>query len=163
MINTDNTQVIPQLVSNFDFYVVERIENPSEDPKKYYYKINPLAFATKISGGFDLSRIFGFYLDEEEAEKAAHKQASDVYNRAKELEEKKSLVSTKLDKKINEYQKYVESCMKRMKTEPELTDKLQLEAETTLSKIKELRSKHKMVESSKKELKPLEETNKKKK
>lgn len=143
----------PQPVS-FDFWVVRKPESHSDNPMNLVFKTSPLEFAYQVRGGMMPEEILGFYQDESEAYDVAHDQVLAEYKKAKALEEKKDLVATKLQKKIDELQKLAETHMKAMKSEPENAEAHQIKAESYLAKIKELRGKHKSVEKAKK---PLEE------
>jgi predicted RNase H-like nuclease (RuvC/YqgF family) len=142
-----------QLSNNIEFFVVEKAKDPMANPMDLYYKTDPISFANQVRGGLLPEDIEGFYSTEEEATNAAHDQVEAVFESAKNLEEKKSTVSTKLEKKITQLQKEVDRLLKIAKEDPNQADSSQTQAESYLAKIKEYRQKHSLVEKSKKELK----------
>ena len=107
-----------------------------------------------------VGKIYGYYLDNEEAEQVAADLIKGLHTQASMLEEKKGKVTDALQKKIDELQKKAEEHLKLAKKEPEHAEKHHDQAEQLLARIKVLRKKHKVVEGSKKEVKPLEEINK---
>lgn len=151
------------LQNNITFWVVEKSKDPMDDPMQLFFETDPIGFANQIRGGLLPEEIEGFYLTEDEANSAAHDQVTAVYERAKGLEEKKVTVSTKLQKKIDKLQREVNSHLKAAKDDPDNADTHQTKAEEVLAKIRDLRGKHKMVDSSKKELGEREDIKKNKK
>ena len=138
----------PNLIQDLEFWVVEKAARPSEAPTDLVFKSDPIHFARQIMAGLDPANVLGFYLDENEAMDAAHDEVSSVFEAAKNLEEKKHMTTSKIEEAIKELQKEVNRCMEEGKDQ---------RAQQVLQKIAELRSKHKMVEASKK---PLEEKEK---
>ena len=107
-----------------------------------------------------VGKIYGYYLDNNEAEQVAYDLVKGLHEKATMLEEKKGKVTDALQKKIDELQKKAEQHLKLAKKEPEHAEKHHDQAEQLLARIKVLRKKHKVVEGSKKEVKPLVENNK---
>lgn len=136
------------LASNIEFWVVEKAMSPQDNPLDLYYKSSPLSFGNQMIGGLLSQQIYGFYSDETAAENAAHDQVEAVVEAAKNLEEKKMQVTSKIEEVIKKMQKEINSCLE------EGSDESMLKAETMMQKIKELRMKGKVVEASKK---PVEE------
>lgn len=148
----------PQFANNIEFWVVEKPKSPTENPQMLVHKADPFMFARQVIGGFRPEEVFGFFLDEEEADNAAHDLVQSVFETAKALEEKKEQVLGKLDKHIGRLQREINQHMKEASEDPDNADSHHQMAETKMNTIKELRGKHKMVGASKKELiKPEEE------
>ena len=99
-------------------------------------------------GQYDPTTIHGIYNDEKEANLVAEAICNELQKYLAEVEKKKGEVSMKLEAAIAKLQKEVNRCM------DEGND---TKAQETIQKIAELRNKHKMVEASKKEMKPIEE------
>lgn len=138
----------PHLLQNLEFWVVEKATRPSEAPTDMVFKSDPIHFAKQIMAGLDPANVLGFYLDENEAMDAAHDEVSSVFEAAKSLEEKKHEVASKIEETIKKLQKEVNRCMEEGKDG---------KAQQIIQKIAELRSKHQMVEASKKEIEKEEE------
>ena len=138
----------PHLTKDLEFWVVEKASTPDADPTDLVFKTNPVSFALQVRGGLNVSKILGFYLDENEALDAAHDEVTAVFESAKALEEKKVTVTSKIEETIKKLQKEVNRCME---------EGLDERAQQCIQKIAELRSKHQMVEASKKEIKKEEE------
>lgn len=148
----------PQFANNIEFWVVEKPKSPTENPQMLVHKADPFMFGRQVMGGFRPEEVHGFYMDEEEAINAAHDLVSSVFEAAKSLEEKKEQVLGKIDKHINRLQKEINQHMREASEDPENADNHHQMAEMKMGTIKELRSRHKMVGASKKELiKPEEE------
>lgn len=152
------------------------------EPIFFYYVLDPEDHTSKISDlvhgvhvvqfGKDMSegkfendkgivgRIYGYYMDEEEANDTAKELVKGLHETASMLEAKKANVTDALQKKIDELQKKAEEHLKLAKKEPENGERHHDEAQAILARIKVLRKKHKMVEGSKREIMPLEETEK---
>ena len=107
-----------------------------------------------------VGKIYGYYMGKEEAEESAKELVKGLHETASTLEVKKHEVSTALQKKIDELQKKAEEHLRLAKKEPENGERHHDEAQAVLARIKVLRKKHRMVEGSKKEIIPLEETEK---
>ena len=135
----------PHLLQNLEFWVVEKATRPSEAPTDMVFKSDPIHFAKQIMAGLDPANVLGFYLDENEAMDVAHDEVSSVFEAAKSLEEKKHMTTSKIEETIKELQKEVNRCMEAGKDQ---------RAQQVIQKIAELRSKHQMIEASKK---PIEE------
>jgi predicted phage tail protein len=84
--------------------------------------------------------------------KVANTLLTDKMASQKSLEEKKSQVVDKIDKVIAKLQKEINDHMKMTSEVPQEADKYHSMAEMKMSKIKELREKHKAVAASKKQL-----------
>lgn len=151
-----------QLANNVEFYVVEKSKDPMDDPMKLYFKTDPIGFANQIRGGLLPEDIHGIYISEDEALNAAHDQVQSVYEAAKNLEAKKNTVTEKLQKKIQMMQKEVDGHLKAAKNDPQNADAHQTKAEEVLSRIREYRAKHQVVEKAKKPLEEKEKEDKKK-
>lgn len=152
------------------------------EPIFFYYVLDPENHTAKISdlvhgvhvvqfgkdmgeGKFEndkgiVGRIYGYYMDEEEANDTAKELVKGLHETASMLEAKKANVTAALQKKIDELQKKAEEHLKLAKKEPENGERHHDEAQAILARIKVLRKKHKMVEGSKREIMPLEETEK---
>jgi len=137
-----------ETANNLTFWVVERPKTPTDDPMGLYFETDPLGFVRQVMGGLRPEEILGFFTSEDEASTAAHDQVEAVMEAAKNLEEKKHMTTSKIEEAIKELQKEVNRCMEEGKDQ---------RAQQVIQKIAELRSKHKMVEASKK---PLEEKEK---
>ena len=152
------------------------------EPIFFYYVLDPQDHTSKISdlvhglhviqfgkemgeGKFEndkgiVGKIYGYYMDEEEASDTAKELVKGLHETASMLEAKKSTVTDALQKKIDELQKNAEKHLKLAKKEPENGEKHHDEAQAILARIKVLRKKHKMVEGSKRKIISLEETEK---
>jgi len=97
---------------------------------------------------FDPTQVHGIYGDEEEANMVAEAACNELYKHMKEVEDKKHAVTEKIERMIAKMQREVNNHMKAG-NDPK--------AQMMLEKISGLRNRHKMVQSSKKELKPREE------
>lgn len=137
-----------QITDNITFWVVEKPKSPTDDPMELYFETDPLGFANQIMGGLMPEELLGFYANEDEASNAAHDQVTAVMEAAKQLEEKKHMAASKIQETIKKLQKEVNRCME------EGDD---MKAQEKLQRIAELRSKHQMVEASKKEIEKSEE------
>jgi hypothetical protein len=143
-----------QLANNFQFFVVEKSKDPMDKPMDLLFETDPIGFANQIRGGLLPEEIHGVYLSEEEAINTAHDLVQAVYETAKGLEEKKVQVTEKINKKIAQLQKEINSRLKAAKSDPMNAENYETQAEALMSQIKELRAKNSLVEKSKK---PLEE------
>ena len=101
---------------------------------------------------FDPTQVHGVYNDEEEANMVAEATCNELYKHMKEIEDKKHTVTEKIQHMISKMQREVNKHMKSGK---------EREAQMMLEKISNLRNKHKSVQASKQEIKPLEEKQKK--
>ena len=147
-------------VDTLEFWVVTKPQTHEDTLDNILMPCDPFQFADMCRSGLAPDQVHGFYTEEDEAQAQAQKLLTDKYSIAKALEEKKEEVSGKLQKTIDKLQKKAEEHMKMVKKEPEQADHHHDEAEKIMARIKELRGKHKMVESSKKQLKSLEEEDK---
>jgi hypothetical protein len=138
----------PRLIQNLEFWVVEKAPAPDTDPTDMVFKSDPIHFAKQVLAGLDPADLLGFYLDENEAMDAAHDEVSSVYENAKNLEEKKMVVTGKIEETIKKLQKEVNRCMEEGNDQ---------KAQQIIQKIAELRSKRQAVEASKKPLEEKEE------
>lgn len=140
------------------FYAVRKPERPDAKLEEILHEVDPFSFSQLHSTGAVMPEgIHGFYLNQEEALGEAQKQLKAVYEKFAKLEEKKGKVSEKLQKRMDSLQKQVNRHLKDAKADPANADLHQTKAEQLLSKIRTLRDKHKMVETSKKPLPKLEE------
>lgn len=160
----------------------EKLKENMGGPISFHYVLKPHDHTSKLSdivcgtqviefsndmnsGKFEneegpVGKIHGYYIDEEQAKEIAKDLIKNLHETASMLEAKKAQVSDALQKKINELQKKAEEHLRLAKKEPENGEKHHDEAQAILARIKVLRKKHKMVEGSKKEIMPLEETEK---
>lgn len=99
----------------------------------------------------DPMNIHGIYGDEGQAISVAEAACTEMYKHLEEVEKKKHEVTEKIEKTIEMLQKEVNRCMEEGQDG---------RAQQVLQKISELRSKHQMVEASKK---PIEDIDPKKK
>lgn len=99
-------------------------------------------------GQFDPAKVHGVYNDEEEANIVAEAACNELYKHMKEVEDKKNSITEKIDGMIRKMHKQVNRYMQEGNEGA---------AQMMLEKISNLRERHKMVETSKKEIKPLEE------
>lgn len=97
---------------------------------------------------FDPMQVHGVYNDQEEANMVAEAACNELYKHMKEVEDKKHNITERIGTMIRKMQKKVNKCMQEGN---------EMLAQETLQKISSLRERHKMVEASKKEIKPLEE------
>ena len=148
------------------FYYVIKPENHSQKISELVNGTDVIKFGKDMNAGkFDndqgiVGKIHGYYTESEEANEVANDLVKNLHETASMLEAKKHQVSTALQKKIDELQKKAEEHLRLAKKEPENGEKHHDEAQAVLARIKVLRKKHKMVEGSKKEIMPLEETEK---
>lgn len=138
----------PNLVQNLEFWVVEKAPTPDTDPMELVYKSNPISFGYQMIGKLNPATLLGFYTSEDDAMNAAHDEVQAVFEAAKQLEEKKHMAATKIEETIKKLQKEVNRCMDEGMDE---------RAQQMLERIAQLRSKHQMVEASKKEIEKSEE------
>ena len=99
-------------------------------------------------GQYDPTKVYGVYQDGEEANIVAEAACNELYKHMKEVEDKKHSVTEKIERMIAKMQREVNNHMKSGNDQ---------HAQMMLEKISGLRNQHKMVQSSKKELKPREE------
>ena len=97
---------------------------------------------------FDPMQVHGIYPDEKQAQQIAEAACSAMEGHLQAIEEKKMEVTSKIEETIKKLQKEVNRCMEEGMDE---------RAQKVIQKIAELRSKHQMVEASKKEIKKEEE------
>lgn len=151
----------PQSEGQLEFWVVEKpsdnFSSATDNPAQLVFKSNPFKFANQVRGGLVPEQVHGFYLDEDAALNAAHDLVDAVYEAARALEEKKETVLEKLDKHIRRLQQEINHHMKEAGEDSEQADRHHQEAEAKMATIKELRSKHKMVGESRKEVSKKEE------
>lgn len=138
--------------SPLEFYVVEKPQSYTERSGEIMFKSSPFGFAKQVMGGLSPEMVHGFYLSEDEASRVAEDLVKKVMEAAQALEEKKADVTGKLDKTIHKLQKEINRHMNEASKDPVAADKHHSMAERKMQMIKALREKHKMVESSKKEL-----------
>lgn len=156
----ENAEIVEtpiQLENNVEFWGVKRSTDPMDDPGKLTFKSDPVSFGNDLRGGVLPQDIHGFYLSEEEALRVAEGLVQATYESARTLEAKKNTVTEKIQKKINELQRQVDEYLRAAKSDPDNADAHQTRAEEVLTRIREYRAKHGVVEKAKR---PLEEKGK---
>ena len=147
-----------ELRNNVDFFVVKMPMDHTPKVGDLVQQHNPLSFAQACNeGSCRMEEVAGCYMEEAEAHAAAYEMIKELYNSAKSLEEKKELVSSKLQKKIDQLDKEAQKHLKMAKQDVDNKEKHRAAAKSLLDQIEQLESKHKTVSGSKKELQPLEE------
>lgn len=141
-----------QPLNDLQFWVVLKPQSHESNIKDICTQANPFQFSQMCMKGLSPDRVAGFYTEEDEAMNSAKQLLVDLQDKALALEAKKEEVTTALQKKMNELQKLAEMHMKSMKTDPDNAGEHHVKAEGYLSKLKELRAKHKMVEEAKKKI-----------
>ena len=106
---------------------------------------------------FDPMQVHGIYQDEKQAHQVAEAVCNELYESMKALEEKKGMVTTKIEETIKELQKQINQHLEEASMDGGNSDEHHMQAEAKTARIKELREKARMVEASKK---PLEEKEK---
>lgn len=146
------------LQNNVDFFVVKMPMDHTSKVTDLVQQHNPLSFAQACQeGSCNMNEVAGCYLDEAEAHQAAYGIVKGKYDTAKALEEKKELVASKLQKKIDQLDKEAQKHLKLAKQDINNKEKHRAAAKQLLDQIEQLESKNKAVSGSKKELQPLEE------
>ena len=155
----ESAQVLKErMKNNLEFYTVLMPEDHTTKVSDLVHHHTPIDFCEAIQNGTcTYNEIEGFYLDEMEAIAAAQGVVKGLYETAKGLEEKKEVVASKLQKKIDQLDKQAQKHLKLAKQEPENKDKHRSLAKSLLSQVDELEAKLKTVSGSKKELQELEE------
>lgn len=97
---------------------------------------------------FDPSTVHGVYQDEKQAQQVAEAACGAMEEHLQSVEEKKMAVTSGIEEAIKKLQKEVNRCMEVGKDQ---------RAQQVIQKIAELRSKHQMVEASKKPIEEKEE------
>lgn len=141
-----------QPVDDLQFWVVLKPKSYESNIKDICTEVTPFQFNQMCGAGLSPDQVHGFYIDEPEAQSTAKQLLVDLQDKALALEAKKEEVTAALQKKMNELQKLAEMHMKAMKSEPDKAGEHHVKAESYLSKLKELRDKHKMVEEAKKQI-----------
>lgn len=141
-----------QPLNDLQFWVVIKPESYESNIKDICTQTNPFQFSQMCMKGLAPDRVAGFYTEEDEAMYSAKQLLVDLQDKALALEAKKEEVITALQKRMDELQKLAEMHMKSMKTEPDSAGQHHVKAEEYLTKLKELRAKHKMVEEAKKQI-----------
>lgn len=141
-----------QPLGNFQFWVVIKPHSYESNISDICTQVTPFQFNEMCMRGLSEDQVHGFYIDEPEAQNTAKQLLVDLQDKAIALEEMKDKVTTALQKKIDELQKLAETHMKAMKEQPENAEGHQMKAEGYLARLKELRSKHKMVDEAKKQI-----------
>jgi len=124
-----------------DIYVVMK-PTPESQPEDIIHQTHAFGI-----GQYDPTQVHGIYQDGEEANIVAEAACNELYKHMKEVEDKKHAVTEKIERMIAKMQREVNNHMKSGKDES---------AKMILEKISGLRERHKMVHSSKKELRPIE-------
>lgn len=165
---TPNIKSLPQHVENQEL-PKENWEHPGCEDKvgKIFVVMKPTPGVTSAEivhpthafgvGQYDPQSVHGVYNDEEEANIVAEAACNELYKRLTELEKKKDHVIEKLDSHILKLQKEINAHMKEATEKPEESEMHHQLAEKKMNIIKGLRTKHKMVRSSKKDLPKKEE------
>ena len=141
-----------QPLNDLQFWVVIKPESHESNIKDICTQATPFQFNEMCMKGLSPDQVAGFYTEETEALNSAKQLLVDLQDKALALEAKKEEVTTALQKKMDELQKLAEMHMKSMKTEPDSAGEHHVKAESYLSKLKELRAKHKMVDEAKKQI-----------
>lgn len=139
-------------MQNLQFWVVIKPHSYESNINDICTEVTPFQFNEMCMEGLTPDQVHGFYIDQPEAQNTAKQLLTDLQDKAIALEELKTKVTDALQKKIDELQKLAETHMKSMKDNPDAAEAHQMKAESYLSKIRELRSKHKMVEGAKKDV-----------
>jgi len=150
---------LPNKVDEFKFYTVLTPQSYEQKPKDLVQQCTPFSFS---QAGHQPEAVHSFHMEEEPAMECAYNMVKELHEAATALEEKKELVSSKLQKEIDRLHKEASNAMNLARKEPEQADAHRGHSSALLEKIKHLEAKHKTVASSKKEIKPLEEWNSKK-
>lgn len=106
---------------------------------------------------YESGNVHGVYLDDKKAHGIAERLVREMHVGMAKLEEKKAKVSDKLQRVIGKLQKELNKHMSAATTDPKNADMHQSKAEELMNQIKGLRHKHKMVETSRKQLPAKEE------
>lgn len=157
----------PAYGGDVDFYIVldpDQLEREVSNASSLVRSSDPITFAKDWGrGAIEFNEIFGFYLDQQEANNVANELLDSVYETARQLEEKKGQVTDKLQKRIDTLHKEAEHHMKMAKKEPEKAEEHRELVKALMDTIKDLQGKHEAVEKSKKVLKEREKTGKEEK
>lgn len=147
-----------------EFYSVldpKQLEDEIKNAVSLVGVYDPIEFAKDWgAGSIEFHQIYGFYYDKDEAMKVAEELLDSVYETARQLEEKKGQVTTKLQKRIDTLHKEAEHHMKMAKKEPEKAEEHRELVKALMDTIKDLQGKHEAVEKSKKVLKEREKPGK---
>jgi|688.fasta_scaffold91896_4 hypothetical protein len=108
-------------------------------------------------GQFDPQSVHGVYTEKDEANLVAEAACMELRKHLSEVEKKKDTVLEKIDKHIARLQKEINAHMKDATDIPEMSEKHHELAERKMGMIRNLREKHKMVKSAKKQLPEIEE------
>lgn len=142
---------------DIEFFVVldpEQLDREVSNVENLVKLSDPIAFAKDWGrGAIEFNEVFGFYLEKEDALKAANELLDTIYEAARQLEEKKGQVTDKLQKRIDTLHKEAEHHMKMAKKEPENAVKHRELVKALMDTIKDLQGKHETIEKSKKVLK----------
>lgn len=141
-----------QPLNDLQFWVVVKPKSYESNITDICTQTNPFQFNQMCMKGLSPDQVAGFYTEEDEAMYNAKQLLVDLQDKALALEAKKEEVTTALQKRIDELQKLAEIHTKAMKTDPDNTGDHHVKAEGYLTKLKELRAKHKMVEEAKKQI-----------
>lgn len=108
-------------------------------------------------GQFNPQGVHGVYTDKDEANLVAEAACTELRKHLSEVEKKKDTVLEKITKHIARLQKEINAHMKEATDIPEMSEKHHELAERKMGMIRNLRDKHKMVKSAKKQLPEIEE------
>jgi hypothetical protein len=145
---------LPNKVDEFKFYTVLTPQSYEQKPQELVQQHTPFSFA---QAGHQPEMVHSFHMEEDPAMGCAYDMVKELYEAATALEEKKELVSSKLQKEIDRLHKEASNAMNLARKEPEQADAHRGHSSALLEKIKHLEAKYKTVSGSKKEIKPLEE------
>ena len=126
--------------------------NPESTPADLVHQTHAFGI-----GQFEPQQVHGIYTDGNEANLVAEAACTKLRKHLGEIEKKKDTAISKIDKHIQRLQKEINSHMKDATEIPEMAEKHHELAERKMNVIRELRNKHKLVKSSKKQLPEVEE------
>lgn len=149
----------PNNSGNFKFYTVLTPQSYEQKPQELVQQHTPFSFS---QAGHEPEMVHSFHMDEAPAMGCAYDMVKELHEAATSLEEKKEMVSAKLQKEIDRLHKEASNAMNLARKEPEQADAHRGHSSALLEKIKHLEQKCKTVTGSKKEIKPLEEMKTKK-
>lgn len=151
---------LPNQAENFKFYTVMTPQSHEDNYQDLVQCHNPFSFA---QAGHQPEQVHSFHLEEDAAKECSYGMVKELYEQACALEEKKEKVSLALQKKMDQLHKEAQAAMNEARKDPENSGAHRDRSSALLAQIKELEQKHKVVSGSKRELKPLEEMESKKK
>jgi len=150
----------PQQGDAFKFYTVMNPQSHEDNYKDMVQCHDPFSFA---QAGHQPEQVHSFHLEEDSAMECSYGMVKELYERACALEEKKEQVSGALQKKMDQLHKEAQAAMNEARKDPENSGAHRDKSSALLAQIKQLEEKYKVVSGSKRELKPLDEMESKKK